>query len=89
MGKSQNKFGYQTISISEGKGIQVQCYSGHTYAERPDSFVYQEVAYEVERLDGEWREPGEKHFRVCTEDSKSFELCYNDQRSEWSVRELG
>jgi len=77
------------MSRTEGEGIQVQCYSGYTYAERPDSFVYQGEAFNVERIDREWREPGERHFQVCAGTSKSFELCYNEQRDEWSVRKLG
>jgi hypothetical protein len=89
VGKSWNKSGYQVINRTGPEGIYVQCHSGHTYAERPDSFVYQGKACKVERVESEWREPGERHFRVLTGDSKSFELCYNEQRDEWSVRELG
>ena len=71
------------------KEVQVQCYSGHTYAERPDSFVYQGEVYKVERVEREWREPGERHFRVRTGDRKLFELCYNEQKDEWVLREIG
>jgi hypothetical protein len=67
------------------KEIQVQCYSGHTYAERPASFVHQGVIYKVEKVEKEWREPGKRYFRVCTEDNKFFELCYNEQKDEWSI----
>jgi len=70
------------------KEVQVQCYSGRTYAERPTSFVWQGVFYKVEKVEREWREPGERRFRVCTEDNKSFELCYNEQKDEWSLIEL-
>jgi len=69
------------------KEIQVQCYSGYNYAERPASFVWRGVAYKVEKVEREWREPGERHFRVCTEDNRSFELCYNEQKDEWSLSE--
>ena len=68
--------------------IQVQCYSGYTYAERPDSFVWQGVAYKVAKVEREWRESGERHFQVLTEDNKSFELCYNEQKDEWLLNEL-
>jgi len=77
------------MSRSGEEGIQVQCFSGYTYADRPDSFVYQQQTYKVDWIEREWREPGEMHFRVCTEDSKSFELCYNEQIDEWSIRRLG
>jgi hypothetical protein len=68
--------------------IQVQCYSGHTYAERPDSFVFQSTAHKVEKVEKEWREPGERHFQVRTQDNKLFELCYNEQKDEWALVEL-
>ena len=77
------------MSGTEGEVLQVQCYSGHTYAERPDFFIYQGKACRVESVDKDWREPGERHFLVRIGDSKSFELCYNEQVDEWSLKELG
>lgn len=77
------------MSRTEVEGTQVQCYSGHTYAERPDSFIYRGKVCKVERVEREWREPGEKHFKVSSATNKSFELCYNEQEDEWSLRELG
>ena len=89
MGQPSNKSGYQAMSRTEVEGIRVQCYSGHTYAERPDSFIYQGEACKVEMVEREWREPGERHFLVRIGDRKSFELCYNEQGDEWFLRELG
>jgi DNA-binding Lrp family transcriptional regulator len=71
------------------KGVEVHCYSGHTYAGRPTSFVWQNAIYKVKAVEKEWREPGTKHFRISTEDNKFFELCYNEQQDEWSVIEPG
>jgi DNA-binding Lrp family transcriptional regulator len=71
------------------KGVEVRCYSGHTYAVRPTSFVWQNAIYKVKAVEKEWREPGAKHFRVSTEDNKFFELCYNEQQDEWSVIDPG
>ena len=70
-------------------GVQVTCYSGHTYVERPASFTWRDVTYTVQRVEKEWREPGMKCFRVSTEDNKLFELCYNEQKDEWSISEPG
>lgn len=89
MGKPPNKSGYQTMSVTEGEEVRVQCYSGNTYAERPVSFVYHGEAYKVERVEMEWREPGERHFRVLAGDRNFFELCYNEYNDEWSLKELG
>ncbi|HEY55205.1 MAG TPA: hypothetical protein G4N91_02855 [Dehalococcoidia bacterium] len=36
----------------------------------------------------EWRQPGEKYFRVRTGDNKLFQLCYNESQDQWSLTEL-
>jgi len=71
------------------KEVQVHCYSGHTYAERPASFTWQDITHNVEAVEKEWRDPGSRCFRVCTEDKRIFELCYNERQDEWSLRESG
>ena len=68
--------------------VQVQCYSGHTYAERPMSFIWQGVVHEVREVEKEWQAPGEKHFRVRVDCGSSAELCYDVQKDEWRVRLL-
>ena len=68
--------------------IKVNCYSGHTYAERPKSFVWEGVQYEVEEIEKSWQEPGEKHFLVRTKDNKSFKLSYNESQQQWTLIEV-
>jgi len=67
---------------------EVNCYSGYTYAERPESFLWEGEQYEVERIENSWLEPGERHFRVCTRDNRLFKLCYNEREDKWSVIEV-
>lgn len=68
--------------------VKVTCYSGRAYADRPASFVWQGVKYEVDDIEREWQEPGEKHFLIKTEDDRRFELCYIEQDDIWWLREL-
>ena len=68
--------------------VEVNCYSGHTYAERPRSFLWQGTEYEIEEIVKSWQEPGEKRFRVRTKANKMFQLCYNERQKQWSVTEL-
>jgi len=70
------------------RDIQMSCYSGHTYAERPRSFLWQETGYKVKEIEKEWREPGRKLFKVTTDSGKSFELCYNEASDRWAATEL-
>ena len=69
--------------------LKVNCYSGHTYAERPKSFLWEGVNYEVEEIEKSWLEPGERHFRVRTTDNRLFHLYYNEAEGEWSGVEVG
>ncbi|MCK4242279.1 MAG: hypothetical protein KAX23_01880 [Dehalococcoidia bacterium] len=68
--------------------VQVTCYSGRTYADRPASFVWQDKQYEVKEVEREWQEPGEKHFLIKTEDDRRFELCYYEGQDQWSIAEI-
>ena len=72
----------------ETNNLKVNCYSGHTYAERPRSFLWQGMEYEVEEIEKEWLEPGKRYFRVRTGDNKLFQLCYNETEQQWSLIEL-
>ncbi len=65
--------------------LKVKCYSGHTYAQRPVSFTLEGKEYEVKEIEKEWLEPGERHFLVRTQDNKSFQLCYNEAKDQWSL----
>ena len=68
--------------------LKVNCHSGHTYAERPESFLWQGIEYEVDEIERAWQAPGKKHFQVRTKDSKIFQLCYNETEDHWSLIEL-
>ncbi len=67
------------------KPVQVSCYSGRDYAERPLSFVMDDRTFEIETVVKEWKEPGEKHFLVADRDSNLYELCYNERHIQWYV----
>ncbi len=74
--------------MTNSEGLEVNCYSGHTYAERPRSFLWQGTEYKVDVIEKEWLEPGKKHFLVRTSDYKLLELCYNKTDQRWSLTEL-
>ena len=68
--------------------VEVRCYSGHTYAERPESFRWKGAEYLVTRIEKSWKEPDGKCFQVSTGDNKRFRLCYNVANDKWSVTAL-
>ena len=70
------------------KPVQVTCYSGHTFAERPELLTWEGIEYKVKRIEREWQEPGARLFKVITEDVRFFILSYNERGDEWSAFEL-
>ncbi len=70
------------------KLVQVVCYSGHTYAERPVSLIRGGIEHKVKQIEKEWQEPGARLFQIRTEDGRFFILSYNERSDEWSALEL-
>ena len=68
--------------------LKVSCYSGHTYAQEPRSFLWEGIEYEVEEIERAWLEPEERYFQVRTRDNKTFRLCYNETKDQWSLIEV-
>ena len=68
--------------------VLVSCYSGLTYAERPESLTWQGTEYRVKQIEKEWQEPGARLFQVRSEDGRLFILSYNERGDEWSAFEL-
>ena len=70
------------------KPVQVTCYSGYTYPERPVSIVWEGIEHKVKQIEKEWQEPGARLFKVRIEDGRLFILSYNERGDEWSAFEL-
>ena len=68
--------------------VEVSCHSGHTYAERPISFRWEGREHRVEKVEREWREPGQRCFQVLSGEDKRFELRYQERGDEWSLVEI-
>ncbi len=68
--------------------FRVSCYSGHTYAERPRSFIWQGIHFKVQEIVKTWQQPGERCFQVSTRDNRLFNLCYNETQHRWSLTEV-
>jgi hypothetical protein len=82
------------FEIDAHRPIQVTCYSGRSYADRPASFVWQGKRYEVNEIEKEWLEPRQKHFIVRAtgekgeKGEKRFDICYDEREDSWSLREV-
>jgi hypothetical protein len=75
--------------------LQVECYSGHTYAQEPRAFIWQGQRYQVVRIERRWRAPEGPAFCVqvqLTSRSEAertgdfLELWYNEGANRWAIR---
>ena len=84
----------QTYSSQQPQSTLVTCHSGHNYADRPTSFVWNNERYEITKIEREWLESGEKHFIVqaikeeTPQDEKRFEICYDTREDIWRLNEI-
>lgn len=65
--------------------VDVRCYSGHTYAQRPVAFRWHGEEIEVEEVFNSWREPTGPVFRVRTTRGV-FSLAYDTGVDRWRLR---
>jgi len=84
----------QTYSSQQPQSTLVTCHSGHNYANRPTSFVWNNERYEITKIEREWLESGEKHFIVqaikeeTPQDEKRFKICYHTREDIWQLNEI-
>jgi hypothetical protein len=65
--------------------VQVECYSGHRYAQEPRAFTWQGQRYEVGKVEQAQRTPRGPVFRVRTVDGRRFTLAYDEAEDRWAI----
>jgi hypothetical protein len=68
--------------------VQVECYSGHTFAERPMAFTCHGQRHQVGQILKQWHSPDGPGFRVLTLDGAEYELTYSQNQDEWTLHLL-
>jgi hypothetical protein len=82
------------LSSQQPRPIQVICYSGHSYADKPKSFISNGEQYDIDSIEREWLEPREKHFIVKTiraghsKSEKRCHICYDTREDTWQLKEI-
>jgi hypothetical protein len=61
---------------------EVRCYSGHTYAQEPRSFVWRGQEYAVESIERAWLEPAGPRWRVRSA-AGTVTLGYDEAEDAW------
>jgi hypothetical protein len=65
---------------------QVECHSGHTYAQRPTAFIWQEKRHQVDKIIAEWHQPEGKFFQVQTPEGQQFTLTFKIEEDRWTIQ---
>ena len=77
----------------ESDPVQVECYSGYTYAQEPRAIEWRGARYQVERVVQRWRTPAGPGFRVrvtgITDHEFRFtglvDLFYLEAEDKWTM----
>ncbi len=67
---------------------QVECYSGHTYAEEPRALIHESSRYDVVEVERRWRTPRGPCFQVRAATGERFLLAYDTATDSWQVKRL-
>jgi hypothetical protein len=67
---------------------QVECHSGHTYAQEPRAVIWHDRRYPVAAVAVRWRTPQGPVFWVETETGERFELQYIEGTGTWCIQPL-
>lgn len=68
--------------------LQVECYSGHEYAQRPVAFWWQQERFEVSELLAEMNLPAAKRFVLKTRDQRRWVIKYRMDLDAWFLIEI-
>ncbi|MBI4459156.1 MAG: hypothetical protein HY648_03730 [Acidobacteria bacterium] len=65
--------------------VSVSSYSGYKANERPQRFLLDEHAYQVEEVLDQWYGPETVYFKVRANDGNVYILKYDSVSEEWSL----
>ncbi len=65
---------------------QVSCYSGSSYADRPNNFVWENRSLKVIKVLASGNLPAGKFFYIVASDDRNYRLEYNFLSETWQVQ---
>ncbi len=72
--------------MEEGQEVEVECYSGSRYAERPLAISSPGGHWRVEHILNAWRTPSGIHFRLALDDGLIHHLHYDEEEDSWWLK---
>ena len=74
--------------IREVFNIEVSCYSGYRYGERPVSFKLRERTFNVREIVDQWYGEVHLYFKIRADDQRIYLLKYDQVKDQWSLTGL-
>lgn len=68
--------------------IEVSCYSGYRYGERPVSFKLLERTFNVQEILDQWYGEDHLYFKIRADDQRVYLLKYDQAKDLWSLTGL-
>ena len=68
--------------------IEVSCYSGYRYGERPVSFRLLERTFTVKEIVDQWYGEDYLYFKILADDQRVYLLKYDQAKDQWSLTGL-
>ncbi len=65
--------------------IEVSCYSGYQYGERPISFKLLERTFQVIEILDRWYGEDHLYFKIKADDQRVYLLKYGQAQDQWSL----
>ena len=66
--------------------VEVECYSGYAYPERPRAIIWRSERHVVRSLLRTWRGTEGPHFELIMENGSRQELYYNQREDQWRLK---
>jgi len=74
--------------LKEVFNIEVSCYSGYRYGERPVSFKLLEKTFVVQEIIDRWYGEDHLYFKIRADDQRVYLLKYDQAKDRWSLTGL-
>jgi hypothetical protein len=68
--------------------VEVQCFCGHNFNDRPISFILKEKKRVVEKIIDQWRGQGHEYYKVLADDRKGYLLIRHENRGDWALKRV-
>jgi len=69
--------------------VEVACYAGGRYPERPQRVTWRGEEHEVVSVESEWQEPRRRCYLVRLEGECFLQLYYYERPDRWTAVEVG